>query len=126
MMLLAIFAGAALALAAVGIYGLIAYSVTQRTQEIGIRMALGAKAGDVLRMVLGQAAALAAAGIAVGAVGAAVLTRFMAGMLYQVEPLDAVTFLLVAGVLAAVAILAAFVPGRRAAAVDPVIALRAE
>jgi putative ABC transport system permease protein len=126
MLLLAIFAAAALALAAVGIYGLIAYSVTQRTQEIGIRMALGAKAGDVLRMVLGQAAALAAAGIAVGAVGAAVLTRFMAGMLYQVEPLDAVTFLLVAGVLAAVAILAAFVPGRRAAAVDPVIALRAE
>jgi putative ABC transport system permease protein len=126
MMLLAVFAGSALLLAAVGIYGLIAYSVTQRTQEIGIRMALGARANDVLRMVLGQAAALAAAGIAIGAVGAAILTRFMAGLLYQVKPLDAVTFIAVAAALAGVALIAAFVPGRRAASVDPVVALRAE
>ena len=126
MMLLAVFAGAALLLAAVGIYGLIAYSVTQRTQEIGIRMALGARANDVLRMVLGQAAALAGAGIAIGAVGAALLTRFMAGLLYQVKPLDAVTFIAVAAALAGVALVAAFVPGRRAASVDPVVALRAE
>ena len=104
MMLLAVFAGAALLLAAVGIYGLIAYSVTQRTQEIGIRMALGARANDVLRMVLGQAAALAGAGIAIGAVGAALLTRFMAGLLYQVKPLDAVTFIAVAAALAGVAL----------------------
>ena len=126
MVLLGVFAGAAMLLAGVGIYGLIGYTVSQRTQEIGIRMALGAKAGDVLRMVLRQAAMLAGAGIVLGAVGAALLTRFMAGMLYQVEPLDVTTFAAVAAVLAAVALLAAFVPGRRAARVDPVIALRAE
>ena len=126
MILLGVFAGAAMLLAGVGIYGLIGYTVSQRTQEIGIRMALGAKAGDVLRMVLRQAAMLAGAGIVLGAVGAALLTRFMAGMLYQVEPLDVTTFAAVAAVLAAVALLAAFVPGRRAARVDPVIALRAE
>ena len=126
MVLLGVFAGAAMLLAGVGIYGLIGYTVSQRTQEIGIRMALGAKAGDVLRMVLRQAAMLAGAGIVLGAVGAALLTRFMAGMLYQVEPLDVTTFAAVAAVLAGVALLAAFVPGRRAARVDPVIALRAE
>ena len=86
MMLLAVFAGAALLLAAVGIYGVIAYSVTQRTQEIGIRMALGAQRGDVLRMIVGQAMALTAAGIVSGALGAILLTRVMTGLLFNVKP----------------------------------------
>ena len=126
MLLLSIFAGAALLLAAVGIYGVIAYSVTQRTQEIGIRLALGAQRADVLGMVVRQAAVLALAGIVLGAIGAAVLTRFMRDLLFEVRPFDPVTFLGVAACLTAVALVAAFVPGRRAARVDPVIALRAE
>ena len=92
MLLLAIFAGAALLLAAVGIYGVIAYSVTQRTQEIGIRMALGAQRGDVLRMIVGQAMALTAAGIVSGAIGAFLLTRVMTGLLFNVTPGDPLTF----------------------------------
>ena len=126
MMLLAIFAGAALLLAAVGIYGVIAYSVTQRTQEIGIRMALGAQRGDVLRMVVGQAMLLSLAGVAIGAVGAALLTSLMADLLFGVKPLDPLTFGVVATGLTAVALLASYLPGRRATRVDPVIALRAE
>jgi putative ABC transport system permease protein len=126
MVLLSVFAGAALLLAAVGIYGVIAYSVTQRTQEIGIRMALGAQRGDVLRMVVGQAALLSAAGIACGAGAALGLTRLMVGLLYEVRPADPLTFGAVAVVLAAVALLASYVPARRATRVDPVIALRAE
>jgi len=126
MVLLAIFAGSALLLAAVGIYGVIAYSVTQRTQEIGIRLALGAQQGDVLRMIVGQAAALAAAGILLGAAGAALLTRLMTDLLFGVQPFDPLTFGAVAAVLAAVALLASYVPGRRATQVDPVVALRAE
>jgi putative ABC transport system permease protein len=126
MMMLAVFAGAALALAAVGIYGVIAYSVTQRTQEIGIRIALGAQQRDVLRMVVGQAVALAAGGIAIGAAAAFVLTRFMRDMLFEVKPFDPLTFIAVAAALAAVAAVASFIPGRRATGVDPVIALRAE
>ena len=88
MLLLAMFAGAALLLAAVGIYGVIAYGVTQRTQEIGIRMALGAQRGDVLRMVVRQALVLAVAGIVVGGVGALFLTRLMEGLLFNVNPAD--------------------------------------
>jgi putative ABC transport system permease protein len=126
MLLLSIFAGAALLLAAVGIYGVIAYSVTQRTQEIGIRLALGAQRADVLGMVVRQAAMLALAGIVLGALGALVLTRFMRDLLFEVEPFDPVTFMGVAAGLTTVALVAAFVPGRRAARVDPVIALRAE
>ena len=126
MLLLAAFAGAALVLAAVGIYGVIAYSVTQRTQEIGIRMALGARQADVLKMVVGQAMLLAAIGIAVGAAGALFLTRLMTGLLFDVRPADPVTFAAVATLLAAVAAAAAYVPGRRATRVDPVVALRAE
>ena len=103
MMLLAVFAGAALLLAAVGIYGVIAYSVTQRTQEIGIRMALGAQRGDVLRMIVGQAMALTAAGIVIGAFGAFLLTRLMTGLLFNVTPGDPLTFAAVAVVLALVA-----------------------
>jgi putative ABC transport system permease protein len=126
MLLLTIFAAAALLLAAVGIYGVIAYSVTQRTQEIGIRLALGAPRRKVLAMVVRQAAALAVTGVIIGAAGAAALTRFMTDLLFQIEPFDPVTFAAVAAALTAVALLAAFVPGRRAAAVDPVVALRAE
>jgi putative ABC transport system permease protein len=126
MLLLGIFAGAALLVAAVGIYGVIAYSVTQRWQEIGIRMALGARGGDVLRMIVGQAAMLAAIGIATGAAGAFFLTRLMRGLLFEVEPHDPVTFIAVAAVLATIALLASYLPGRRATRVDPVIALRAE
>jgi putative ABC transport system permease protein len=126
MFLLAVFAVAALVLAAVGIYGVIAYSVTQRTQEIGIRMALGAQQRDVLRMVVGHAILLAAAGIVLGAAGAAALTRFMADLLFEVRPRDPVTFAAVAATLAIVAVAASYLPGRRATRVDPVIALRAE
>ena len=125
-MLLGIFAGAALLLAAVGIYGVIAYSVTQRIQEIGIRVALGAQRSHVLRMIVGQAAWLAAAGITLGAVGAFLLTRLMAGLLFEVQPTDPLTFAAVALVLGGVALLASYIPGRRATRVDPVVALRAE
>jgi putative ABC transport system permease protein len=126
MVMLAIFAGAALLLAAVGIYGVIAYSVTQRTQEIGIRLALGAQRSDVLRMVVGQAAMLAVAGVVIGALGAAFLTRLMADLLFGVKPFDPLTFAVVAAGLTGVALLASYVPGRRATRVDPVIALRSE
>jgi putative ABC transport system permease protein len=126
MLLLTIFACAALVLAAVGIYGVIAYSVTQRTQEIGIRMALGAQRTDVLGMVMRQSAALALTGIAIGAAGAFALTRLMTDLLFEVKPFDPVTFLTVAAVLGAIAMLASFIPGHRATRVDPVVALRAE
>jgi putative ABC transport system permease protein len=126
MLLLTVFAGTALLLAAVGIYGVIAYSVTERTQEIGIRMALGAQRGAVLRMVITQALVLAVTGIAVGGGGALLLTRLMEGLLFEVKPADPLTFGVVSGILAAVALLASYIPGRRATLVDPVIALRAE
>jgi putative ABC transport system permease protein len=126
MMMLAIFAGAALLLAAVGIYGVIAYSVTQRTQEIGIRMALGAPRAAVLRMVIGQAVTLAGVGILLGAASAVLLARLMTDLLFGIEPFDIPTFVAVAAGLALVALLASYVPGRRATRVDPVVALRAE
>jgi putative ABC transport system permease protein len=126
MTMLGIFAGAALLLSAVGIYGVIAYGVSQRTQEIGIRMALGAQRGHVLRMIVAQAAWLSLAGILIGAGGAFLLTRLMADLLFEVEPFDPLTFAGVAAMLGAVALLAGYVPGRRATRVDPVVALRAE
>jgi putative ABC transport system permease protein len=126
MLLMTFFAGTALLLAAVGIYGVIAYGVTQRTQEIGIRMALGAERGDVLRMVVRQALVLVVGGILIGGACALLLTRLMEGLLFQVKPGDPLTFAVVSAVLAAVALLASYVPGRRATRVDPVIALRAE
>jgi len=116
----------ALLLAAVGIYGVISYSVTQRTQEIGIRMALGAQRRDVLRMVVGDALLLAVVGIALGSAAAFVLTRLMTKLLFSVAPEDPVTFGAVAVLLVGVAALASYVPGRRATRVDPVVALRAE
>jgi putative ABC transport system permease protein len=126
MLLLSAFAGLALLLAAVGIYGVISYSVSERTHEIGIRMALGAARGTVMRMILGHALALASAGVAAGAAGAFVLTRLMKTLLFGVRPFDPVTFVAVSVLLTLVAALAAWVPGIRATRVDPVVALRAE
>jgi len=126
MMLLGVFAGMALLLAAVGIYGVISYAVTQRTQEIGVRMALGAQRSNVLQMVIGQALTLAAAGILIGAAGALLLTGLMKNLLFGVQPADPLTFILVAALLGTVAAAAASVPGLRATRVDPVVALRAE
>jgi putative ABC transport system permease protein len=126
MLLLTVFAGAALLLAAVGIYGVIAYSVTQRTQEIGIRMALGAQRADVLRLVVRNALVLVAIGVGAGAAGALLLTRLMRGLLFDVRPGDPLTFAIVSAVLVTVAIAASMLPGLRATRVDPVVALRAE
>jgi putative ABC transport system permease protein len=126
MLMLVIFAGVALVLAAVGIYGVISYTVTQRTQEIGIRMALGAPRAQVMRMVVGQAMVLTAIGVAAGAAGAWTLTRLMQKLLFGVQPSDPLTFLGVSVLLALVAAAAAAMPGLRATRVDPVIALRAE
>jgi putative ABC transport system permease protein len=126
MIMLMLFACVALVLAAVGIYGVISYSVTQRTQEIGIRMALGAPRSQVLKMVVGQAMMLALVGVAAGAAGAWILTRLMQKLLFGVEPSDPATFAAVATLLALVAAVAASVPGLRATRVDPVIALRSE
>jgi putative ABC transport system permease protein len=126
MLLLTTFAGIALVLAAVGIYGVISYSVSQRTAEIGIRMALGAQRAGVMRMVVGHAMTLALAGIVVGGVGAFVLTRLMRSLLFQVAPSDPLTFIAVAALLALVGAVAAAVPGLRATRVDPVVALRSE
>jgi putative ABC transport system permease protein len=124
--LLGIFAGVAMTLAAAGIYGVIAYSVTQRTREIGIRMALGARRGQVLSMVLRQGLALIAIGLALGLGGAAAGTRYLEGLLFGLTPLDPPTFAYVAAAFALVALLASYVPARRATLVDPLVALRCE
>jgi predicted permease len=124
--LLGVFAVIALVLSATGLYGVIAYLVAQRTREIGIRMALGAQVGDVTRLVVQQGARLAAIGIAVGLVGALALTRVLASLLYGVSARDPLTFAGVAAVLGAVALMATYVPARRAARVDPLMAIRSE
>ncbi len=123
MELFVVFAIAALLLAAIGIYGVMAYTVTQRTQEIGIRMALGAQRSDVLRLVVRQGMTLAAIGVAAGLIGAFGLTRVMASLLFNVQPDDPATFLAISFLLIAVAFLACYLPARRAAKLDPVIAL---
>jgi len=120
------FAGAALLLATVGIYGLVAHSVGRRTQEIGIRMALGAQRADVLRLVVGEGTRLAGAGVAIGLALSLALTRLISSLLFGITAADPVTFLLVAAVLSAAAILAAYLPARRAMRVDPIVALRYE
>jgi putative ABC transport system permease protein len=122
--LLGIFAGIAFVLAALGIYGVVSYDVSERTGEIGIRMALGAQPGDVLRMVVGQGARLAAGGIALGLGGAFWLTRLMVSMLYGVSPADIWTFALISILLAAVSLAASYLPSRRAMLLEPVAALR--
>ncbi len=124
--LLSIFGGLALALAAIGVYGVIAYSVSQRTQEIGVRMALGAQARDVLRLVLAQGMALAAGGTAAGLAIALLVARVVSGLLYGVSPKDPVTYLAVGGLLLAIAMTACYLPARRATRVDPLLALRSE
>ena len=124
--LLSLFAGIALVLAIVGIYGVMSYSVTQRTHEIGIRMAIGARPLDVFKMILGHGMKLALIGIAVGLAGAFALTRLMASMLFGVEPTDATTFGGISVLLIAVALLACYLPGRRATKVEPTVSLRYE
>jgi len=121
-----VFAGLALALAAIGIFGVISYSVSQRTHEIGIRVALGAKKRDVLRLVVGRGVVLTLVGVTIGAGAALGLTHFLAGMLYGVRPTDPVTYLLACLLLTGVALLASYLPVRRATRVDPMVALRYE
>ena len=125
-MMLTVFGGIALLLAAVGVYGVISYGVTQRTQEIGIRMALGARGGDVLRMVIRHGAALAGIGLAVGLGGALLLSRLLSSLLFQVSPTDPPTFAVGLVVLTLVAVFAAALPALRASRTDPIVALRGE
>jgi putative ABC transport system permease protein len=126
MLLLTLFAGLALVLAAVGVYGVMSYAVTQRTHEIGIRMALGAQVGNVMRLVMKSGLAIAIVGVAIGLGGAFALTRLMRTLLFAVEPTDKVTFAGVSICMLLIALAACYIPARRAAKVDPLQALRYE
>ncbi len=124
-LIVGLFAAFAMLLAAIGIYGVMTYSVTRRTQEIGIRVALGARPSSVIWLILKQAAVLVAAGLILGLSAAFALARFVAKLLYGISPADPVTFVVVPLALAAIALVASYLPARRATKVDPVIALRA-
>src|SRR3954469_2881106 len=124
--LLMIFSGVALVIAAIGIYGVLSYSVTQRTREIGLRMAIGAQPGGVLRWIVREAMVVALAGIVVGLAGAAGVSRLLETLLFGVTARDPATFAGVAAALGVVAGAACYVPGRRASRVDPIVALREE
>jgi putative ABC transport system permease protein len=121
-----VFAGIALLLAGMGLYAVMAYAVSQRTHEIGVRLALGAPRRNILRLILGQGLRLALAGMALGMAGALALTRFMASLLYGVSARDALTFILASSTLVGAALLACWLPARRATRVDPMIALRCD
>jgi ABC-type antimicrobial peptide transport system permease subunit len=126
LILFSIFAATALLLAIAGIYGVLSYSVARRTREMGVRIALGASVGNVLRLILGQAMTTAIVGVLLGLAGAFILMRFLQSMLFQVSATDPLTFAGVALLLLAVALLAAYLPARRATKVDPNVALRYE
>jgi putative ABC transport system permease protein len=126
LILLSLFSALALVLSAIGIYGVVSYSVAQRIREIGIRMALGAQRRDVLRLVLGQGARISGIGIAIGIAASLLLTRLMTKLLYSVSAADPATFLAVALLLALIALAACYIPARRTTRVDPLMALREE
>jgi putative ABC transport system permease protein len=124
--ILGIFAIVAFLLACVGIYGVMAYAISQRTGEIGLRMALGARRGDILRVVLNEAALIVIAGVGAGLLGSLLLTRFLQNLLFDIKPTDPLTFGALTILLAGVALLASFIPARRASRIDPLIAMRHE
>jgi ABC-type antimicrobial peptide transport system permease subunit len=124
MLLMTIFAGVGVLLATVGLFGMLSFAVAQRTREIGVRMALGARRADVIRMILADSARLSVAGLAIGGLAAVAAARAIRSMLFGVTPVDPATFGAVTVVVAAVALIASYVPARRAASVDPVIVMR--
>ena len=125
-LLVAAFAAVALGLALIGVYGVVSYLVSQRTHEIGVRLALGARPSDIIRLVVGRGLVPAALGVVLGMSGAFVLARYLAGMLFRVEPVDPMTFLLTPLAVLIVAALACYLPARRATQLDPLMTLRGE